>query len=493
MVKRIHSSQSASPVQAKNGKTPRLPAGLAFILIVAAFIVVAWSFRNPFVGQWDSFDYVTKTVRQEISDLAFGRPLFVGISIAVWDVAHRCGVGVMEAPVVGQVLVLCFAVLGLVAFYFCVKPVGGGTMALLGVAWLATTPMYLAYAGMVMTEVPSLACLMGAVALLLRWEKSERRTHLLGSAMLFAAGIHMREQLVTAAAVFPFMILLVRRMSWRRRWMAVVIHTGAAFGTVIATMLLIGHFDPDYWRRIAYWASVVRLVGHDLWPQLFYLGKFSLANSLLALIVTVLTARQWPRILPVRAIAMGLGVLPLFALLPNGDLAIQPRYEIIAVPAFILAALVGLQLTLESARPQIKKMVIASLLLAQALALVGGMMVLARFNRMSRERKDRAQELLAAAPRNAVFICGAYTPTLEFYRQTDIRPEWKVIRSGWEWPGPRLRDRIERDLKAHRPVFLLEDGQAWDYLRDEKKEVDALRTKFIFAPVDSGMEQIRQR
>ena len=493
MEKRFHSSQSLSSVQAKNGGTHRLPAALILILIMAAFVVLAWSFRNPFFGQWDSFDYVTKTVRHEISDLAFGRPLFVGIFSGVWEVAHRCGVGVMDAAVVGQILVLGFAVLGLVAFYFCVKPIAGKTMALWGALWLATTPMYIAYSGMVMTEAPSLACLMAAVALLLRWEKSERTIHLVGSAVLFAAGIHMREQLVTAAAVFPFLILLDRHVSWRRRWMAVVVHTVVVFGTVILTMLLIGFFDPDYWRRIAYWASVVRLVRHEVWRQSFYLTKFSLANSLWALVVTLLTLRKWPRVLPVRAIAMCMGFLPLFALLPNGDLAIQPRYEIIAVPAFILAALVGLKLTLESARPAIKKLAVALLVLAQVGVLVGGLIVLEGFNQTSMERKDRVQNLLTTAPKNAVFICGAYTPILEFYQQAGIRPDWEVIRSGWEWRGQRLGHQIEEELKNNRPVFLLEDGQAWDFLLDEKKNVDALRSKLHFVPVDPGLERIQER
>lgn len=488
-----HSSQSTFAVQVKNqiGASPRQRSALMFLL--TGFLLLAIAFRNPFFGQWDSFDYVTKTVRGELSDLAFGRPLFQALNIAVWQIAHPLGVRPENAVMLLQGVILLFAVAGLVAFYFCVKSVGGTNLALLGVAWLATTPMYLAYSGMVMTEIPSLACLMGAVAFLLRWDRRGRAADLILSALLFVAGIHIREQLITTWGVFPFLILLNRRHSWGKRFSIVVAHAILVAGGFILIVGLLRWMDPQYWGRVKGWASVFTLRESGLLRQLFYLGEFALANSLVALIVTVAACQAWARHLKVRAIASGLVVLPLLALLTNSDLGIQPRYEIIAVPGFILVALVGLRKVLEKVSTWKKKVIMNSVAGAQIVFLSGGLILLGHYNRVAGERKTRVESLLKAAPRDAVFVCGAYTPILEFYRQSGVRPNWEIIRSGWEWNRATLAMQIAAALQQNRPVFLLKDTQVWKYLREEWQDVEALRPAFTFVTVDDGMDQIEWR
>ncbi len=300
----------------------------------------------------------------------------------------------------------------------------------------------------------------------------------------------MREQLITAAAVFPFLALLDSSTSWRKRWMAILLHTLTYVVLVVAVMWIVGALEPGYWNRILRWASVVRLVSHDLWGQFFSLVKFSLANGLLAFVGALLTFPWWKRMNRVRAIAMGMGVLPLLALLPNGDLGIQPRYEIIAVPALILASVVGIRQLLMSGLKTWKKPLLGILVVLQCSLLLGGLVILHRFNRMSLERKVRVEKLLTFAPPDAVFVCGAYTPILEFVRQSGVRPHWEVIRSGWDWPGRTLDERVQEVLDSRREVLLLDDGRAWDYLQDEWEDVQRLRSRFQFVPVDPGEEQV---
>ncbi|MBZ5553532.1 MAG: glycosyltransferase family 39 protein [Acidobacteriia bacterium] len=462
----------------------------ALLLLLLGFAVLAFMFRNPFMGQWDSFDYMTKALQHQVSDLAFGRPLFLGLIRAAWEAMHFMGVSVEHAFWIGQGVVWLFAIGGLVCFYFCVKSVGGVRLALLGVAWLATTPMYLAYSGMVMTEVPSLACFLAAVAFLLRWERSRKLFHLVWSAVLFAAGIQIREQLITAAAVFPLMILLDRGLTWRRRVSAVLVHTGIVILGVLAVLAFLVRRDPDFWRRVQGWAAVLPIRTHGLGIQLLYLLAFAFVNGGVSLVGVLLTWRKWEKVASMRALVSGMALLPLLALLPNADLRIQPRYELLAVPAFVLAALVGLNMLRTQLEPPARRILLGVLLAGHLVFFMGGMAVLTRFNRLSQERKVRVETLIALAPRNAVFVGGAYTPILDFYQQSGIRPDWEVIRSGWEWNRDSLSARINRDLVAKRSVFYLSDARVWDYLRDEQADVEALRFKFRFTRVDYGMERI---
>ncbi|MBZ5538206.1 MAG: glycosyltransferase family 39 protein [Acidobacteriia bacterium] len=487
---RDYSSQTLHPLQAKNQRRASPRERAVLVLLLLGFAVLALMCRNPFMGQWDSFDYVTKAVRHQVSDLAFGRPLFLGILRVAWEGAHLLGVGIDHAFQVAQSIVWGFGICGLVCFYFCVKWVGGVRLGLWGVAWLGTTPMYLAYSGMVMTEVPSLTCLLAAVALLLHWERSRKLSQLVGSALLFAAGIHIREQLITAAALFPLIIFLDRGLTGRRRVSAVLVHTGIYTLVVLAMVAFLVRMDPDFWGRVQGWAAVLPIRTHGLGKQFLYLLAFAIVNGGVSLVGMLLTWRKWAKVAPVRALVSGMALLPLLTLLPNADLRIQPRYELLAVPAFILAALVGLRMMQGEERPPTRKILVGVVLVGHLAFFAGGMAALVRFNRLSLERKARVETLLVIAPQNAGFVGGAYTPILDFYQQSGIRPGWEVIRSGWEWNRESLPERINRELMANRRIYYLSDAGVWDYLREEQADVEALRSKFRFIRVDRGMERI---
>jgi hypothetical protein len=90
-------------------------------------------------------------------------------------------------------------------------------------------------------------------------------------------------------------------------------------------------------------------------------------------------------------------------------------------------------------------------------------------------------------------VGGAYTPILEFYRHTVLRPNWRIIRSGWEWKKNELEPTINRELLAGHRVFFLSGEGAWDYLQDEKADINSLKNKFDFVPVNPGMERIERR
>src|SRR5262245_962348 len=48
-----------------------------------------WAGRAPHAGQWDSFDYLKQIVTHRLSDLGFGRPVFLGYNIALWEATKK--------------------------------------------------------------------------------------------------------------------------------------------------------------------------------------------------------------------------------------------------------------------------------------------------------------------------------------------------------------------------------------------------------------------
>ncbi|MGB7624160.1 MAG: hypothetical protein WBN92_17580, partial [Terriglobia bacterium] len=298
---------------------------------------------------------------------------------------------------------------------------------------------------------------------------------------------------ITAAAVFPMLIFLDQGRSWREKISALLLHTGVYALGVLGVLLFLSHTDPNFWHRVRGWAAVIPIGTQGVGKQLAYLVGFAFVNCGVALAVALWTWGKWSKVLPVRALVAGLALIPLVALLPNADLRIQPRYELLAAPAIILAALMGLTRARTVKNLRARRIILALLLAGHGVFFAGGMITLMRFNRLSLERKARVEGLLESAPRAAAFVGGAYTPILEFYRESGIRPGWNIIRSGWEWNRANLQDQIAGELGADHPVLYLNDAKVWDYLREEQADVDALRTQFQFVRVDSGIERIEMR
>ena len=55
----------------------------AVLPILAFYLYLAGS--APYLGQWDSFDYLKQIVTHQFSALGIGRPVFVGYNILLWE------------------------------------------------------------------------------------------------------------------------------------------------------------------------------------------------------------------------------------------------------------------------------------------------------------------------------------------------------------------------------------------------------------------------
>src|SRR5687767_536423 len=210
------------------------------ITALLAFLIY-FTGRAPFAGQWDSFDYLQRIVTHRLSDLAFGRPLFIGYNIVLWETLRGIfGLTPLQVEDVALGGIIVFGVLGVLVFHrFASRllPNPANHMATLS---LLLSPTYAIYSGSVMTEVPMLVAIM--VAALLLWESGRTWRELLAG-VVFGIAVGMREQALTLASAYLW-ILWVRRPNLSDRIRSASRFYGAAFVITIAPILWLYFQDP---------------------------------------------------------------------------------------------------------------------------------------------------------------------------------------------------------------------------------------------------------
>src|SRR5881296_330458 len=88
----------------------RQRTGGAGLRLAAVGWILYWAARAPDAGQWDSFDYLKQIVTHRPSDLGFGRPIFLGYNIALWEATKKALD--LEPPAVAGVAVAATVALG---------------------------------------------------------------------------------------------------------------------------------------------------------------------------------------------------------------------------------------------------------------------------------------------------------------------------------------------------------------------------------------------
>ncbi len=145
------SSRDRDPVCASRWRSSDL------LLFLIACVIISWR-RAPFLGQWDSFDYLKQIVTHQFSPLGFGRPAFLGYNLVLWEPFKRLfhpDPRAAESVVTAGVIIM--GGLGVLAFAGLARRLLSETAARMAVLALVLSPTYIAYAGSVMTEIPMFA------------------------------------------------------------------------------------------------------------------------------------------------------------------------------------------------------------------------------------------------------------------------------------------------------------------------------------------------
>lgn len=116
---------------------------------------------------------------------------------------------------------------------------------------------------------------------------------------------------------------------------------------------------------------------------------------------------------------------------------------------------------------------------------------LLRDNIFSKSYKIYEEKLLANFPERAVFLVGDKTWLVNSYLRPLAKPEWRVMASGWGWPGrEKTVDLIREYLSEGMPVYV--DRNEYD-IYWEAGDMDYVLARFKLVPYFDSLQQITAR
>ncbi len=452
-------------------------------LAAGAFLLYC-SLRDPFIGQWDSFDYAWRAVRHQFSPLGLGRPVFALINVATWEAARLFGLNPDQAWRALQVVPLVLAALGLAFQYRLVSRLAGAARAAL--LLLALSPSYVVYSGYVMSEIPMLFFLMLALDLMHKGAIEGSRTLLVASSFVLGMAVGTREQ---AAMLVPFLLFIMLNASGRLG-RALALALGPALVVVIGTASLAAALTDDYAARFYRWFSVVAPAERFEPERGLVVLAYGFAGSPIAsgLCVAAAVDALKRRDLWFNGF-LALGILfPLVVLVLNPDSHLHPRYEMIALPAMTAGAgMFAARAVAQVEAREWRGLLLLGLgsILVLLIATVG---FIQPARRQAQGDREFACFLARELPPGAVIIAGRQTPALHYLQGIGVRPDWRIISSGWDWPGQRLALQVRTGLEEGKRVYICGEARGWG--GPEAKDVTSLAAEFIFIPVRNRLYEL---
>jgi 4-amino-4-deoxy-L-arabinose transferase-like glycosyltransferase len=443
--------------------------------IIALYLYLAGS--APFLGQWDSFDYLKQIVSHELSSLGIGRPVYLGYNILLWESMRKLfDLGPLRVEIVAMAGTVLIGGLGVFLFQrlACrILPAPAGSMAALA---LAVSPVYAIYAGFIMTEVPMLVALIGAALIL--WQPGGRRPILeaVAAGILFGLAVGIREQALTLGGAYLW-ILLCRHTSFSDRARSMLLF-GFAAACITATPAAIFYLlDPaGFVERIQTWFHAIPMgsvqfrnnmeasllfafvVSPGIWLAVAGAGIYRLFGKKTG------SAGQTPQSSPIRYPFLGILcclVLPVAILWRDADVQMHPRYLLLTLPASAIWGAALFRRWIASKRGVVVWAVVQVLLFGLALA------AFSPYRQAQIQKMEFARSVRESVPGAGLFIAGNYSPILDYYRGIGLRPNWQIQWSGWDWNHEGVAAKIYGAWASGIPVYLSTEPRGWSYFERE--------------------------
>ncbi|HZS08926.1 MAG TPA: glycosyltransferase family 39 protein [Blastocatellia bacterium] len=474
--------------------------------------LLAWALalvvRDPFIADWDGFDYAAEVVQGLPSVLGLGRALFLAYNRALWLLAHHWfGLPPERAFLVIKYGVIAQSGPAIVGLYALYKELMADRLAaLLGSLMVALSPLYVIYSGRGMSEIPGTLMWGWSLWWMLRSLRLGNSGRYLVAAALFGLGANMRE-----FAVFYLPVVALAGWIYGVRWVwplsAFVIAVFAALAGPVFWAL----FQPDYYLpavRAWYRVSAQERREHQVTIRnLWLLIAYAFICSPAATLITPAAYRSlYRRFFPERSgpdrqqrlllLVSFFGLLSAVMLVANHDLAVNPRYLLTGLLG--LAPLGGWWLA-ELVRKK-SRLCYGVMTLLALLTLSGLIGMEIYLDRVQWPRTYATRDYVAkisALPDQSVFIVGRNTPLVNFYRAVGARPRWQVIPFGSGWPDERLGEVIDLHLKEGRPVYVDLDRTLWsEGMRDHSREsagLEMIRRSYQLESVRDSLCRVSRR
>jgi hypothetical protein len=465
-------SEENAVVQAADPVSRHLLPGLA---LVVYFVSAA-----PYLGQWDTFDYLKQIVTHSLSDLGTGRPVYIAYNIALWETARSLfGLAPRRVEAVAMAGTVLLGATGILLFQRLACRMLAPRAARMAALGLLASPIYSVYSGYIMTEVPMLVASLAA-ALLLWAGREPAPMRDLAAGACFGLAVGIREQALTLAAGYAW-IIWVRRSGAGARLRSLGYFVAASGIMIVAPVAAICSLDPAAFEsRLRTWLAAIPMHGIHLWTNIEATLLYTLVIAPASWIALAAAgAAKLRRARPARSAqeaaipSPGWGilcclVLPAAALWRDADVQIHPRYLLVVLPAALILCAAVYHARWPSARAAAGWAVFHVAVFAVSWA------AMLPYRQLQWEKVQYAHKVVEAVPGAALLIAGSYSPVLDYYRGIGERPEWRILWSGWGWSGERARSQILQSWRENTPVYLCDGPLAWFFFEGERLDLHPL-------------------
>lgn len=445
---------------------------------------MAFLVRDPFMTDWDSYDYAAAVVQGVPSALGLGRALFLAYNRVLWLLVHHaCGLPPQDAYLVIKYGVIIQSGPTLIGLYALYKELTANRQAaLLATLLLALSPLFIVYSGRGMSEIPGLLCLSWSLWWLLRSLRARRTVQYLLASVLFGLSANVREY-----ALFYLPVIFIAGWLWSQQWQISALALLLAGLAVIAGPLFWSLYWPDYYLpalRSWYSLSAQERLEHpvtlrNLWLLFGYAFLCSSAATLLTPFAVRAGWQKWlkaeNRLRQSLLLLFAFCGLVAIAVLPaNHDLAVNPRYLLTGLVG--IAPLCGWWLAeWIKQKHRWRLPVMSSLAGLTLIGLIGMFVYLHRVQwPLTYAARGYAEKILPL-PDNSVFITGRRTPLVNFYARIGAHSYWQTIPFGAGWPDEGIREVIDSYLREDRAVYVDFDEKLWfEGMRAHSREAEGL-------------------
>lgn len=452
---------------------------LLFVFSLVVFLI----FLSPFIiHNTDEFDYITGSILLRRDPLAFGRFLHILLYHSYLRIlSFFINIEPLKAYLYLKLLTIFISAITVCLWFSFLKSIlKSKYIALASCLILFTNYTFLRYSGSVMPEISSLFMLVFSLYLLEKGIFDLNKKRIFFSAIILGLGFNFREQTIY---YLPWAVLLLS--SYKKLTCSLLIKflTLLIFSAIIPPFFIYLTDKTNYVRDILLWNKYNDYVAPSLVFARFelFLNQFNVFIIISSLIGILNT--KFSRL---KLLLLLIPFIITIILVPPS----QERYFIpLWLPVSLLAAS-GIYKLLELSNRFFKyniknlhRIYFATIILYVFFTLNQYyFLYLPSDNQNSSSYKKYSEILLNNFSQKALFLVGDKTWLIDKYLKPLAKPGWRVIYSGWGWPGKkRLIAQIQNSGMKH---IYIDPSQ---YSGDEKEDLDNLLPRMELRPFVDGI------